>query len=451
MLARGKICADAQKLVACLIKTHPKKRVELAEIRGFVSVGASGNIVDRQKTSESTAPFYLPNGSASNNLVAAFRDVESHARQTGVEAPFFHCCTRLASGEFLTPENWAYVADREEKHLGFTGQPRAVALHHFSDHSIHMHIAWSRITCTDDGRVYAIDPGAIENKLKEICRQLEPHFGLVAIRGLKAVEPYVPAPLWKWIRWQKKLRLQCPLEFNRFVAEAHARLETKLCKQLRNRYLRAHFGIHCVHTHAEILEITNAILSMPSQVNGVVVEAGCFKGGSTAKLSIAAKFAKRKLVVFDSFAGLPDPKSSDRMKFYQGEYAGSLDEVRDNVKRYGEISACEFRKGWFSDTMPSFTEPVAVAFVDVDLSDSVQTCLKYLYPLVVPGGVIFSHDGHVPSCVAVMQDRSFWKDEVGVEAPLIPGLGEEKFLRIEKPRTPASAQRVSRNPASAFR
>jgi O-methyltransferase len=449
MLARGKICADARKLVACLIKSHRKKRVELVEIRGFAPVGASTDIVDRHETSKRAWPFYLPDGSASNNLATAFRDVESHARQTGIDAPFFHCCTRLASGEFFTPEDWAYVADREEKHLGFAGQPRAVALHHSTDYSIHMHIAWSRITCTNDGHVYAIDPGAIENKLKEICRQLESHFGLIEIRGLKAVEPYVPAPLWKWIRWQKKLRLQCPPEFNRFVAEAHARSDTKLCKQLRNRYLRAHVGIYCVHTHTEILEITNTILNMPTQVNGVVVEAGCFKGGSTTKLSIAAKLARRKLVVFDSFAGLPHPKSSEN--FYLGEYASSLDEVRDNVKRYGEISACEFRKGWFSDTMPPFNEPVAVAFVDVDLSDSVQTCLKYLYPLLVPGGVIFSHDGHVPSCVAVMRDRSFWKDEVGVEAPLIPGLGEEKFLRIEKPRTTAPVQRISRNPASAFR
>jgi O-methyltransferase len=449
MLARGKICADARKLVACLIKGHPKKRVEVVEIRGFASVGASADIVDRQETSEHAGPFYLPQGSASNNLATAFRDVESHARQTEVDAPFFHCCTRLASGEFLTPENWAYVADREEKHLGFTGQPRAVVLHHFSDHSIHMHIAWSRITCTNDGRVYAIDPGAIENKLKEICRQVESHFGLVEIRGLKAVEPYVPAPLWKWIRWQKKLRLQCPPEFNRFIAEAHSRSDSKLCKQLRNRYLRAHFGIHCVHTHTEMLEVTNTILSMPAQVDGVVVEAGCFKGGSTAKLSIVAKLVKRKLVVFDSFRGLPHPKS--RENFYLGEYAGSLDEVRDNVKRYGEISACEFKKGWFSDTMPPFTEPVVVAFVDVDLSDSVQTCLKYLYPLVVPGGVIFSHDGHVPSCVAVMQDRSFWKDEVGVEAPLIPGLGEEKFLRIEKTQSPEPRATRWRESASVFR
>ena len=445
MVAKGKLYADAQKLAACLIKGHPAKRTQVVEIRGFVSSGTSACIADRQENGERVTPFHLPEGFSSRNLATAFRDVESRARQTGIEAPFFHCCTRLAPGEFLLPLQWAAVADREEKCLGFTGQPRAVAFHHFSDHSIYMHTAWSRIACSDDGRLSAIDPGPVKNKLKKICRRLELELGLIEIRGLKAIEPYVPAPLWKWMRWQKKLRLQCPLEFKRFVAEPHPRLSAKQCKELRNRYLRADLGIYCAHTCAEILSITNAILDTSAQINGVVVEAGCFKGGSTAKLSIAAKLAGRKLVVFDSFAGLPDPNSDERIDFdvcqdgtfHVGQFEGTLDEVRDNVKRYGEISGCEFRKGWFSDTMPSFADSVAVAFVDVDLSDSVRTCLKYLYPLVVPGGVIFSHDGHVPTCVAVMQDRIFWKDEVGVEAPLIPGLGKEKFLRIKKPRTPA--------------
>ena len=35
------------------------------------------------------------------------------------------------------------------------------------------------------------------------------------------------------------------------------------------------------------------------------MEAGCFKGGSTAKFSIAAKIAGRRLYVFDSFQGIP--------------------------------------------------------------------------------------------------------------------------------------------------
>src|SRR5690606_24245892 len=104
-----------------------------------------------------------------------------------------------------------------------------------------------------------------------------------------------------------------------------------------------------------------AILAMPPSTGGVVVEAGCFKGGSTAKLSLAAQTVGRRLVVFDSFAGLPDHGEAhgatifgDVTDFYPGRYAGRLDEVRANVEAFGSLETCEFVEGWFDDTMPGF-------------------------------------------------------------------------------------------------
>src|SRR5689334_7660006 len=72
-------------------------------------------------------------------------------------------------------------------------------------------------------------------------------------------------------------------------------------KQLTQRMLKAHKELRCAHSHAEIAAVVRAVLDVPSTIRGVVVEAGCFKGGSTAKLSIAAKMAGRQLMVFDSF------------------------------------------------------------------------------------------------------------------------------------------------------
>ena len=253
------------------------------------------------------------------------------------------------------------------------------------------------------------------------------------------LKPYVPR---RAVDLKRVVVLSCVdrwdrLAVDRFVVAPHPWLAGAERKRLRDRYLRAHGGVRCTHTHREIMAVTSAILATPRDVPGVIVEAGCFKGGSTAKLSIAAKMAGRKLVVFDSFEGLPAPVSAVRgfaehQNFRQGEYAGSLDEVRENVRRYGEIDACEFVKGWFSDTMPRFTEPVITAFVDVDLADSVRTCMRYLYPLLIPNGVIFSHDGHVPTCVAAFADEEFWRTTVGVERPPIAGLGEKKLLSIPK-------------------
>ena len=64
-------------------------------------------------------------------------------------------------------------------------------------------------------------------------------------------------------------------------------------------------NVECPHTESQVLAFMIEVLALPSSVEGVIVEAGSFKGGSTAKLSFAAALAGRKLVVFDSFQGLP--------------------------------------------------------------------------------------------------------------------------------------------------
>jgi O-methyltransferase len=211
----------------------------------------------------------------------------------------------------------------------------------------------------------------------------------------------------------------------------------------RWNFLARHVGIslnvESFHTHTEMLELAIEILSLDRDSPGCIVEAGCFKGGSTSKLSIAAKIAGRHLFVFDSFAGLPTNTEPHRMTMYGGrinfsggQYSGALDEVRDNVRQNGEIDTCTFVQGWFEQAMPTFNEPVAVAFIDVDLVSSTKTCMKHLYPLLVPNGVIYSQDGHVPLVAALLDDEKFWVDEVGVPKPRMQGLHERKLVRIVK-------------------
>jgi len=206
---------------------------------------------------------------------------------------------------------------------------------------------------------------------------------------------------------------------------------------LLTRFLSAPFQVQSFHTHSELFPIIIEILSLKNDTKGCIVEAGCFKGGSTIKLSIAANFVNRQLFVFDSFFGLPanvEPHYrsifGDKIDFSGGRYAGSIEEVKNNVQRFGEIQVCTFIKGWFEETMVNFQESVAVAFLDVDLVSSTRTCLKHIYPLLVNGGVIYSHDGHVPMVIAVLDDDNFWNYEVGVRKPRIEGLRERKLIRI---------------------
>ena len=163
-----------------------------------------------------------------------------------------------------------------------------------------------------------------------------------------------------------------------------------------NCYKISYF-VDCPHMEGEMIEVMLQIFSVPKEKSGVVLEAGAFKGGSTAKISLAEKIAGRKFLVFDSFEGIPEHEEKHGKNvfggdayFPKGSYFGSLEEVKKNVEKFGDIKSCEFIKGFFDKTMPGFQKPVAVGYLDVDLASSTKTCLKYLYPVLVKGGAFLA-------------------------------------------------------------
>ena len=208
------------------------------------------------------------------------------------------------------------------------------------------------------------------------------------------------------------------------------------------RIARISQDILCPHSQGQIISFLSAFMSLPPERTGCIVEAGAYKGGSTAKFSIGAKLVDRKLVVFDSFEGLPDNQEdhdksilghSIKNAFEAGKFRGALEEVKSNITRYGEIDVCSFVEGWFDDTMPGFSQDVCAVYVDVDLASSTRTCIKHLYPLLIPGGVLVSQDGDFPLVIEVFDDDEFWEKEVGCPKPHVEGLGTHKLLKIVKP------------------
>lgn len=220
---------------------------------------------------------------------------------------------------------------------------------------------------------------------------------------------------------------------------------------VRARYLRTIYGISaridCAHKQSEILECVTALMRFRGNPQAVFVEAGCYKGGSTAKFSAAASLVGRDVVAFDSFEGLPANEEvhgatilGETPCFDEGRYRGELEEVQANVRAFGAPGSCRFVKGWFDQTMLDFNRPIAAAYLDVDLVSSTKTCIKSLYPLLEPGGSIFSQDAHLPLIIALLGDETFWRDEVRCAPPAMAGLGSRKLVRMTKPRgLPAAA------------
>lgn len=196
--------------------------------------------------------------------------------------------------------------------------------------------------------------------------------------------------------------------------------------------------VDCPHTQTQILAFVRAILSIPEEKQGVIVEAGSYQGGSTAKFSLAAEITGKEIVVFDSFEGIPEQQQSKdiltgkEFSFQQGDYAGSLEEVKNNVEKFGSIEVCDFRKGLFKNTMPNFSKSVVAIYLDVDLASSTKTCLKQLWPQLVDEGILFSQDGHLSKVVEVLDDNEFWEEEIGFSKPTFKGLGRRKLVRARK-------------------
>lgn len=213
-------------------------------------------------------------------------------------------------------------------------------------------------------------------------------------------------------------------------------------RTLRRRFQQISQHVQCPHNPSHILAFIVELYRLAPEVKGAIVEAGAYRGGSTAKISIVAQKLGRPLDIFDSFKGLPANQERHEASilghsikdwFREGEFCGSLEEVRNNVKKYGEIEPCRFVPGWFEESMPGIEEPIAAAYIDVDLASSTRTCLKYLYPRLSPGGVLISQDGDFPLVMAVFDDALFWRTEVGCDKPTIEGLGQSKMLKIVKP------------------
>lgn len=176
---------------------------------------------------------------------------------------------------------------------------------------------------------------------------------------------------------------------------------------------------------------------------GEVIECGSYKGASTANLSLACALVGRKLVVCDSFEGLPDPSDNDRFhvqeikgkhkEYKKGQYAGALEEVRANIERYGDITVCEFVKGYFEETLPSLHQRIFVfIFLDVDLNASLKTCLRFLWPLLKEKCLLFSHEAQDAAFVSLFFDRTWWQNELGTQAPGFIGAGTGLPLGVGK-------------------
>ncbi len=125
-------------------------------------------------------------------------------------------------------------------------------------------------------------------------------------------------------------------------------------------------------------------------IGGDIIECGTYKGFSACCLSWVCHFLGRRLVVADSFAGLP-PNVTDQY-YKAGDFKGTLDEVRANIATLGRIETVRFVQGFFADSLKDYSGSICLLWFDVDLYESTMDIMTTLYGKLAPGGVMMSHE-----------------------------------------------------------
>lgn len=147
-------------------------------------------------------------------------------------------------------------------------------------------------------------------------------------------------------------------------------------------------------------------------VEGDVIECGTYKGFSACCLSWVCSYLGRKLIVADSFEGLPENETDPYYK--KGDFCGQLDEVRANIEDFGKIEQVEFLKGFYETSLQGFDRPLCMLWMDVDLYESATDILINAFSSLSENGVLISHE--------LFADRDF------AHGRLKPTIGPSKAL-----------------------
>jgi O-methyltransferase len=156
-------------------------------------------------------------------------------------------------------------------------------------------------------------------------------------------------------------------------------------------------------------------------LGGEFWECGVYKGGTAALLAEiitraapADSIRKRRLRLFDTFAGMPET-DPEKDRFRQGDFGDvSFNEVRAAV---GNADFISYHKGLIPETFKGLERSrIVFAHIDVDIYKSIMDCCEFIFPRLKAGGFMVFDDYGFPSCPGARQAV----DEYFMETDAVP-------------------------------
>lgn len=87
------------------------------------------------------------------------------------------------------------------------------------------------------------------------------------------------------------------------------------------------------------------------------------------------------------------------------------------------MSRCTLVGGWFDKTLPLFDREIVLAYVDVDLEASLDTCIKNLWPRLSKKGFIFIEECLSSNYCSLFYLERWWRTNFNRTPPALIGAG----------------------------
>lgn len=132
------------------------------------------------------------------------------------------------------------------------------------------------------------------------------------------------------------------------------------------------------------------------EIDGDVVEFGCYVGTTSVPMAKKLESIGKKLYVYDSFEGLPEKTKEDHspagLQFKPGELLATKKQLIRNFKQ-ANLPLPKITKGWFNNITPGqVPEKICFAYLDGDYYLSVLDPLKLIWDRLSSGAIVVVDD-----------------------------------------------------------
>ena len=197
-------------------------------------------------------------------------------------------------------------------------------------------------------------------------------------------------------------------------------------------------GLDFARLWSFVLNLKHAL----SRCSGSVAEIGVYQGQSSAVLSYYAEKFSRNVYLADTFEGFAERQFEEGMG--EGKEKAFRDTSFDTARAVvGSYSGIRWIVGVFPDSATKEMQADTYSFVsiDCDIYQPILEALKFFWPRMDIGGIIFVHDyssGHWPGATRAVDE---FCEVTGVSGVLLPDLAGSYVLVRQGTRAGESLRR----------